>query len=141
MSPPHPISDLEKQDEFANETAPSSPVAAPALSESSSNEKEQLSQPANLKKPSTKFAPANSPRYTGAGDDTPQPPTTSRTFSRRQVSESDQHHIFGGDSSSKKTELDLERFQSQKGKDHVIVHWEGDDDPENPHVSIDIKNS
>ncbi|KAK0543641.1 hypothetical protein OC846_006341 [Tilletia horrida] len=58
----------------------------------------------------------------------------SRTFSRRKTGQDAdrQDHPFGGDLSRQETEAHLERFMSQKGNDKIIVHWEGDDDPENP---------
>ena len=133
MSQPQP--DLEKQQSADGESLPSSPRLAPALSES----EPEVEEKAARREPSTKFAPAISPRYTGAGEKDGQdfhPAAPTRTFSRRQKSENDQFHIFGGDSSAAKRENDLERFTSQKGKDQVVVHWEGDDDPENPQVSL-----
>jgi hypothetical protein len=35
---------------------------------------------------------------------------------------------------AEKQELHLERFASQKGKDQIVVHWEGENDSENPLV-------
>lgn len=58
-----------------------------------------------------------------------------RTFSRRDTSRAaagEDTHPFGGDLQRMETELKLERFISQAGKDQVLVHWEGDNDPENP---------
>lgn len=66
----------------------------------------------------------------GGGGNKPQ-----RTFSRRDTSRAaagDDVHIFGGDLQRMETEIKLERFMSQLGKDQVLVHWEGKDDPENP---------
>ncbi|PWN44737.1 putative mfs-multidrug-resistance transporter [Ceraceosorus guamensis] len=56
----------------------------------------------------------------------------SRTFSARTPSRMESAHPFGGDLGQEREELELERFKSQAGKDQVIVHWEGADDPENP---------
>lgn len=88
------------------------------------------------RQPSTRFAPQQAPVYRGAdGEEVTAKPT--RTFSRRAARDaSDAATPFGGDLSISRTEMTLERFKSQKGKvmagEPVVVHWEGDDDPENP---------
>ena len=84
---------------------------------------------------STKFAPMKNPEYTGANDGKDLAAT--RTFSRRAATFGDETaHPFGGTLSHSRAEMALERFLSQKPKlekgEPIIVHWEGDDDPENP---------
>jgi hypothetical protein len=103
--------------------------------------------------PSTTFAPMNKPAYNtqdgGSGLDASGKAV--RTFSRRTAQSSDDAHFFGGSLSRTRTELELERHESrrqqrsEKGEkgnqgsdgdsekeEPIIVHWEGDDDPENP---------
>ncbi|PWN30299.1 MFS general substrate transporter [Jaminaea rosea] len=84
-------------------------------------------------KKSTKFAPFQTPNYNQAGGQAGEGAKVTRTFSRRDPS-LHQHdsHIFGGDLQTQNHEDTLTRFQSQAGKDVVTVHWEGEDDPENP---------
>lgn len=57
-----------------------------------------------------------------------------KSFSRREqsVALGENAHPFGGDLQRADTELALTRFQSQAGRDQIIVHWESDDDMENP---------
>ncbi|KDN53529.1 putative mfs-multidrug-resistance transporter [Tilletiaria anomala UBC 951] len=58
-----------------------------------------------------------------------------RTFSRRDREASyagEDVHMFGGDLHRQETELALSRFESQAGRDQIVVHWEGEDDSENP---------
>lgn len=64
-----------------------------------------------------------------------------RTFSRRDAAEltHSDSHIFGSDLQRQRTEVDLVRFQSQQGRDLITVHWEGEDDAENPQVSGGIR--
>lgn len=86
-------------------------------------------------KRSTTFAPMAAPNYKGSAAGGEQPMGVQKTFSRRQPSlVHHDSHLFGGDLNRAHTELELERFQSQKGKDVVTVHWEGEDDPECPQV-------
>lgn len=132
MSQPQP--DLEKQQSADGESLPSSPRLAPALSES----EPEVEEKAARREPSTKFAPAISPRYTGAGEkmvrifsQLHQPGLSLGGRSQRTISFTSSEEIV-----RRRRENDLERFTSQKGKDQVVVHWEGDDDPENPQVSL-----
>lgn len=92
---------------------------------------------------SATFAPMKRPSYRGedgkeAGDAKP-----TRTFSRRTAQSSDgEAHYFGGDLTRSRTEMTLEHYGSRTdaaaggekdtGEEPIIVHWEGDDDPENP---------
>ncbi|PWY98581.1 putative mfs-multidrug-resistance transporter [Testicularia cyperi] len=79
------------------------------------------------------FAPQASPQYIPAEGSADGQPRPMRTFSRRDRMELvDSTHLFGGDIERANTENHLERFQSQAGKDTVVVHWEGEDDRENP---------
>ncbi|CAO1628434.1 unnamed protein product [Parajaminaea phylloscopi] len=96
--------------------------------------------PALQARRSTTFQPMEPPTYRGgdAGQDGAAAPgngsKVTRTFSRRDASQLTHHdsHIFGGDLQRQDTEHRLARFQSQQGKDVVMVHWEGEADPENP---------
>lgn len=86
-------------------------------------------------RPSTTFAPMPAPNYRTT--DGGKAPTAQRSFSRREATLSHQDsHIFGGDVQRAETEAGLSRFQSQQGKDVITVHWEGENDPENPQVSV-----
>lgn len=91
---------------------------------------------------STTFAPLAKPSYTGA-DGREGGIKATRTFSRRtNRSEDSGANIFGGDLTRSRTEMELERIESRRQTsltsekeahdEPVIVHWEGDDDPENP---------
>lgn len=130
---------------MASHTQPDVDLEKQSSPDTSSHEREDLQDdpeeemrehpeglPEKGTKRSTTFAPMSAPDYKGtqSGDSALG---VQRTFSRRQPSLI-QHdsHIFGGDLSRAQNELDLERFQSQRGKDVVTVHWEGDDDPECP---------
>ncbi|MCO5589964.1 hypothetical protein L7F22_043933 [Adiantum nelumboides] len=86
---------------------------------------------------STKFAPMKNPEYKGANDGKEGNLSATRTFSRRAPTFGDESaHPFGGTLSHSRAEMALERFLSQKPNlekgEPIIVHWEGDDDPENP---------
>ncbi|CAO1618492.1 unnamed protein product [Sympodiomycopsis kandeliae] len=82
-------------------------------------------------KRTTTFAPMSAPNYKGTTEGVGG--SVSRSFSRRQPSLAHHDsHLFGGDLNRAQTELELERFESQRGKDTVTVHWEGEDDPDNP---------
>ncbi|EST07941.1 Major facilitator superfamily [Kalmanozyma brasiliensis GHG001] len=118
--------DLEKQNS-------SNAATAIGHSDKAFSEKEDSAPAAPIKGASVGFAPQTAPTYLSADrtNDTAARPT--RTFSRRSRTEAhDSTHPFGGDLERSHTEDHLERFQSQAGKDVVIVHWEGEDDRENP---------
>ncbi|CEH12583.1 Synaptic vesicle transporter SVOP and related transporters (major facilitator superfamily) [Ceraceosorus bombacis] len=98
------------------------------------NEKEELKEDSpkaeamERRQPSTTFH--EPPVYRAPGESGAI--AASRTFSARTPSRMESAHPFGGDLGQEREELELERFKSQAGKDQVIVHWEGADDPENP---------
>jgi hypothetical protein len=60
--------------------------------------------------------------------------TVKRTFSRRTEEDIDAGaHLFGGDLTRTRTELEAEvKTKGQEEDPVILVHWEGDDDPENP---------
>lgn len=119
--------DLEKQNSSSNGDA----ATAIGHGDNSMSEKEEAA-PA-IKGASVGFAPQNAPTYIPADESNPMATRPTRTFSRRERSEAhDSTHPFGGDLERAHTENHLERFQSQAGKDVVIVHWEGENDSENP---------
>ncbi|ETS63216.1 hypothetical protein PaG_03002 [Moesziomyces aphidis] len=100
--------------------------------DNSMSEKEET-RPAPKTAASVGFAPQTAPNYIPADGADPAATRPTRTFSRRERSENlDTTHPFGGDLERAETENHLERFQSQAGKDVVIVHWEGENDSENP---------
>lgn len=95
-------------------------------------EKEESSGPLKPA-PAVGFAAQSPPTYIPANGSASADSRPVRTFSRRDRSEThDTTHPFGGDLERAETENHLERFQSQAGKDTVIVHWEGENDRENP---------
>ncbi len=58
-----------------------------------------------------------------------------RTFSRSRTLADDPTegpHLFGGDVGRRDQELNLERLEKEASEEYIVVHWEGDDDPENP---------
>jgi multidrug resistance protein len=136
--------DIEKQASVSEPMPPTPYDDAREYSSADENMEELHEQTSDDTQPShhrekparqtTKFA---TPNYQAA-DGVSAAPTAQRTFSRRtQRSEDDHsHHFFGGDLSHSRAEMALERFLSQKPKlengEPIIVHWEGEDDPENP---------
>ncbi|SNX82858.1 probable mfs-multidrug-resistance transporter [Melanopsichium pennsylvanicum] len=119
--------DLEKQNSSSNGDA----TTAIGHADNSMSEKEDRAAP--IKGASVGFAPSTSPTYIPADGSDPTATRQTRTFSRRDPSQAnDSTHFFGGDLERAETENHLERFQSQSGKDIVIVHWEGENDSENP---------
>lgn len=119
--------DLEKQNSSSNGDA----ATAVGHADTSISEKEDAIAPA--KGASVGFHPSTAPTYIPADGSSPAATRPTRTFSRRDRSEAnDNTHPFGGDLERAETENHLERFQSQAGKDVVIVHWEGENDSENP---------
>lgn len=135
--------DVEKQAAASAAQPEGSAPLAPATTASTRDAREESDASASAEEKersqdpvprSTTFAAMEPPSYRGAGTDLEAAPTA-RTFSRRQGSRSESAHPFGGDLSAQREEIKLERFQSQAGKDQVIVHWEGENDSENPQVS------
>lgn len=124
--------DLEKQASGSSEDQPEEKQDT-LLEQDSSSSSPQSHKP--QRSPSTTFAPMRPPAYNNAGGHDGETHPV-RTFSRRTARTVEDAHIFGGDLSVSRQEMALERFVSQKGAldsgDDVIVHWEGDDDPENP---------
>lgn len=129
--------DIEKQ------TSPGVSSTDPEIEErehvdlSSSDEEENSEKKQHQRQASTKFAPMKQPEYRGANDGKEGNLVASRTFSRRAPTFGDETaHPFGGTLSHSRAEAALERFLSQKPNlekgEPIIVHWEGDDDPENP---------
>ncbi|TKY87411.1 hypothetical protein EX895_004089 [Sporisorium graminicola] len=132
----HSNLDLEKQNSSSNGDADASTAVGHA--DTSMTEKEATTAAAAapatpLKGASVGFAPQATPAYIPADGSDPAATRPTKTFSRRERSEAnDSTHPFGGDLERADTENHLERFQSQAGKDVVIVHWEGENDSENP---------
>ncbi len=124
--------DLEKQNSSSNGDA----ATAIGHGDNSLSEKE-AEQAANTNSRDTAivgFAPQNPPTYVPADGSDPLATRPTRTFSRREPVEvhDSTTHPFGGDLERAETEHHLQRFQSQQGKDVIIVHWEGENDSENP---------
>lgn len=131
----------ERFEELVNERFPhhqEMPTAKDQESESSSSGEGQPKpshQQRATDETATRFAPMEAPSYKAEGGQVA--PQASRTFSRRTAhTGEDSSHPFGGDVTSSRIEMALQRFTSQKGKldegEPIVVHWEGDDDPENP---------
>ncbi|KAJ1029291.1 hypothetical protein NDA13_002542 [Ustilago tritici] len=119
--------DLEKQ----NSSTAGDAATAVGHGDNSVSEKEDTVPP--IKSASVGFAPQETPTYIPADGSDPAATRPTRTFSRRECSgANDTAHPFGGDLERAETENHLERFQSQAGKETVIVHWEGENDSENP---------
>ena len=134
----HTDVDLEKQ---SSSVGPDADTELPVDSEKQAqlDGQEQDTSPKRTRKvrhqdSATRFAPIEPPRYVSADAGNPDAPRATRTFSRRErdLSHHESNHPFGGDFGRQHTENELVRFESQKGKDTIIVHWEGDNDPENP---------
>ncbi|CBQ72236.1 probable mfs-multidrug-resistance transporter [Sporisorium reilianum SRZ2] len=128
----HSNLDLEKQNSSSNDDA----ATAVGYGDTSMTEKEAATATAPaapVKGASVGFAPSTTPAYIPADGSDPAATRPTRTFSRRDRNEAnDSTHPFGGDLERVETENHLERFQSQAGRDVVIVHWEGENDRENP---------
>lgn len=120
--------DLEKQNSSSNGDG------ATAGGHTDSGMSEKVEPAAPIPASAIEFAHTKTPNYIpadGAADSAEARPV--RTFSRREpVEGGETSHPFGGDLERAQTENHLERFQSQAGKDTIIVHWEGENDRENP---------
>lgn len=132
------MADLEKQALNTTESYSSDD----RLDESNDNARIKRPHENANRSPSTTFAPMVKPKYTGA-DGREEGAKPIRTFSRRTAMTEDcGAHVFGGDLTRTRTELDVQRFESRMrtregeeevGKEEpILVNWEGDNDRENP---------